>query len=301
MEEGIKRSDGWIGQVSTDLWFLIAWRDWRPRLRPMLIRAAFVLSLAFAAPAFAQEGPPDGALVSDRDSYGRVIHLFGDSIMYGWALRAFPHEMTDEQRAAEDWPLRAPASMFNAMLADQHPGMIELDEGGAAVSGALAAAYQGGTFQPIPRNVAGGADEIRDLVEAGVIRDGDIVVFEDAGRHSGDPAEYAENWRMLRDALAGVDVTPVFVTTPDYAEGEGPTVPLYRYDAPFGEGGLSMNDAIRQAADGAVTIELKQLADLAKVRGREPLHTDGIHLNVYGQCLLVSEIAQVAGVGLACP
>ena len=45
------------------------------------------------------------SLLANRDAYGRVIHLFGDSISRGWALGTFPDIASDEVKASKAWAI----------------------------------------------------------------------------------------------------------------------------------------------------------------------------------------------------
>jgi hypothetical protein len=232
-----------------------------------------------ASPVFSpQIDPSYVTIASTRGAYGRVVHLYGDSLMRGWALRRFPDELNAEQRRAEpNWRHRSPAAMLNST---------------AWQAGAVAV-FAGNTGQP------GGADvdALRESIAIGVIRPGDIVVLEDSGRHEGDPVAYAANWLALRRALANAGVTIIMITVPDAITQEtisGAPAHLFRYDAPFN--GVTHNAATANAArapiEGSSRTILIELNETLEVPGR--LHRDGIHPNICGQCIMTAAIATAA-------
>src|SRR5262245_58522129 len=55
-----------------------------------------------------------------RDEFGKVIHLFGDSIMRGWALGKFPDEISDTDPAFRLRELSSPAHMMNIIFNENH-------------------------------------------------------------------------------------------------------------------------------------------------------------------------------------
>ena len=119
-------------------------------------------------------------IIANRDRYGQVCHLFGDSIMYGWALGAFPEggeiDPTSNDtvgsggRLARDHPMYAWRSIAAAMreIASEN----HLDGFGVG--------YAGSVLIPM----------IESLIAVGTIRSGDCVVLEDAGDHGTDPLGY---------------------------------------------------------------------------------------------------------------
>ena len=240
---------------------------------------AFVAALIVCtrtSPAFSPQSDPSYyAIATARGAYGRVVHLYGDSLMRGWALRRFPDEFSAQQRRAEaNWRYRSPAAMLNST---------------AWQAGAIAA-FAGNTGQPSEAY----ADVLRRRVRAGVIRSGDVVVLEDSGRHEGNPAGYAAHWIAIRRALADADVTIIMITVPDRITREtigGAPADFFRYDAPFN--GVTHNSATASAAqtpiEGSSRTILIELNETLEVPGR--LHRDGIHPNIYGQCIMTAAIA----------
>jgi hypothetical protein len=241
------------------------------KLIPLLFSA-----LLFACQAFAQAGPSEPLLAKmmvARDSYGSVIFTFGDSIMRGYALGFFPDSSTKEQMDNPDWELRSPASQLR--------------------SRGFMAVYAGLNGQP--DMVEDGAEWISDLVKRGVIRDGDVLVLEDAGRHDKAPMVYFDNWLKIGAALRGVDVKLIMMTIPDDIKSPvvgGEPADLYRYSIDFG--GVSYNDATAFAAHvlGAKLIDLKTMINEVTKTGYTVLHDDGIHPNIKGQSIMVEAIIQ---------
>lgn len=244
---------------------------------------AFVAALIIctrASPAFSPQTDPSYDTISTaRGAYGRVVHLYGDSLMRGWALRRFPDEFSSEQRRVEpNWRHRSPAAMLNST---------------AWQAGAIAA-FAGNTGQPREAY----ASVLRRRARSGVIRAGDIVVLEDSGRHEGNPAAYAAHWIAMRRALADADVTIIMITVPDTITREtigGAPAHFFRYDAPFN--GITHNSATASAArtqiEGSSRTILIELNETLEVPGR--LHSDGIHPNIYGQCIMTAAIARASG------
>lgn len=217
-------------------------------------------------------------LLTDRRRFGRVIHLYGDSIFHGWALGQF----------ADDTPpthplhaFRAPASMANLIL-EENGVRTRFAYGGVAI---------GDPASP---------DLLRSRAEAGVIRAGDVVALEDAGDHNEDPGSYEKEWQALRAAVTDRQaVTAVLMSMFDYHPD-----PRYQYDAPFG--GVTMNQAIRAAARArggpgkCVWLDMNAAMDAWRSfaqasDGVAVMHEDGIHPNVWGQMLLSGELLKVAG------
>ncbi|MBY3543682.1 SGNH/GDSL hydrolase family protein [Rhizobium laguerreae] len=221
--------------------------------------------------AQAQAGPSDemfAKVSADRDHYGQVIFTFGDSIMRGWALAFFPDEATPEQRRSPQWELRSPSSMLRAR--------------------GFMAVYAGASGQPDEADDAAG--RIGDLVKRNIIRSGDVVVLEDAGRHNNDPLDYFDNWLKIGMAARASGAKLIMMTIPDAIKADtlgGEPADRYRYSVEFN--GLSHNDATSFAANAlqATLIDYKALMLAATV---PVLHDDGIHPNVAGEEIMVDAI-----------
>lgn len=279
----------------------------------------FVVVLACTpGAAFAQAGrfdPTYARIVADRDSFGRVVHLFGDSIFRGWALRRPADEFSVEEAAREPlWPLRSPASMLNLFLSESgYP--IRFDGHGAVVAAQIAAGYAGAAGQPREATSKAVAAAIARAIERRTIRPGDILAFEDAGGHLRDPDGYQKNWEMLRAAASVIDVTIILMDMFDYLPVEewgGRPADEYRFDVRFPSAISpplrSHNEATRAAAAAEIggaartlMLPLDAMMDGFKQRmesrfGVAVVHSDGVHPNIWGQCLIVGAIARAAGI-----
>jgi len=256
-----------------------------------LIRA--VLTCCFTQTTYAQPGSPDpfyNELARARDSYGRVIHLFGDSIMRGYGTGVFADTMQESDKL---YVLRSPASMIN-IIANENALQIF-----AAYGGPIG----------LPENCADGAARIKQLSDALIIRPGDIVVIEDAGDHNGNVKQYEACMRKLRAAVVRLkSVTLLLMTVFDatverYSERGFPWH-MKSFDIPFK--GYSHNDAIIRAASTpqdkghTLLIDINRILDRVRAYNLllydfDILMDDKIHLNVLGQLHLVCEILRAAG------
>ncbi|MEH7876950.1 hypothetical protein V7799_04475 [Rhizobium laguerreae] len=233
-------------------------------------------ALLFAFDAFAQVAPPDALfekISTNRDGYGQVVFLFGDSYMRGWALGFFPDQATEEQQRRPDWPSRSPASMLEAR------GYV--------------ATYS--SFIGQPDNATAAADRIRGLIEKRIIRSGDVVVMEDAGQHDGNPLSYFDNWLLVGRELQKSGALMIMMTVPDHITATtigGKRADLFRYSIDFG--GISHNDSTIFAAHalGAELIDFKSIIDHATKTGISVLHDDEIHPTIEGQRMMVDAIVQ---------
>ena len=232
-------------------------------------------------------------IMRDRASYGRVIHLFGDSIFRGWALTVFPEEASDEVKASPKWALRSPGVMLGLMLGD-----------------ATVAGYASQLGLPYRQDVANRIDHINNLVDTGIIRSDDVVVFEDAGVHASDPDLYEDLWRGLFQAVSGkarVFVVDMFDYLTQETYGDLPS-DAYRFGVTFQGTATgrwrSHNDATKAAATQARVEILPLNAAMGRFRDDvlkrykiDVVHSDGIHPNIWGQCLVSAMIARAAHPG----
>jgi hypothetical protein len=218
---------------------------------------------------------------SERRLFDRAIHLFGDSLFRGYALGAFGDEIGS---AHPLYAFRSPAAMINLVLADN--GRREIaNHAGTAIDDA----YDTPSI-------------VRQRIAEGIIRPGDVVVFEDAGPHGSDPDAYQTKMAALRRAACERDdITCVMMTMFDY-----PPAPVAsQYDTPFD--GRTINDAVRAAAMEETsyvgrTLLLDMNAEMdawrseaAKSDDLAVIHDDGIHPNVWGQMFMAGEILKIAG------
>lgn len=219
----------------------------------------------------------------DRLRYDRVIHLFGDSIMRGFAAGQWADEMVSTHPLHR---LSSPSRVANSVFADNG-----LKGWYMRYAGSL------------------GVAAIESLLAEGSIRSGDVVVLEDAGYHWADPDAYEESWIKFRSAVVtGGDVTCLMMTMFDYITNFRIYGPQYQYDIPVSPGGRTMNDATRSAAlariPGAIgqtrLIEMRALMDAWRdwawnADGVRVMLNDGIHPNVWGQAMFVGTMLRHVG------
>ena len=204
------------------------------------------------------------------------------SVLLG-GLRDFPEALDP---AHPLYAFRSIPSMANAALQD-NGCTVRFAYGGAAIGDPAA------------------PQTIRDRIAAGVIRSGDVVVFEDAGSHGSDPAAYCAQWQALRAAAGDRhDITVVMMSMFDYLTNPE-LMPAYQYDVAIG--GMTMNQATYAAARADLgcigqTLWLDMNAKMDQWRnsalngdGVNVIHPDGIHPNVWGQMLMVGEIMKAVG------
>lgn len=209
-----------------------------------------------------------------------TIHFVGDSISRGWALGAFEGETLDPAH-----PLFKLRSLWSTAQLVLPTGAAY---GGPAMGDPAAASY------------------LEAKIAAGRIRAGDVVVFEDAGPHGGDPSAYQARWEGLRQAVTGKrDITCVMMTMFDYA----PAAADSQYDRVIGA--RTMNDATRAAAAATsfptvgptILVDMNAAIDswhsaTLTARSVPSMHPDGIHPNVWGQTYMLGEILRATGLDL---
>jgi hypothetical protein len=314
------------------------------RLLPRLCLGVLLALLANLSPALAQEFPPDPVfkqIAANRDAYGRVVFLFGDSVVMLCLLEELDFStikeksndpkymvsaMADLMRKTENptgktadplWPMHSLASAMNFQFAQA--GLLDTPDGGETVPAArLVATYAGALGQPFPKEVEQRAKALAGLIEDGTMRDGDVVIFEDAGFHGQNPDLYEKNWLLLGQAvLSRVAVTLVFCDMFD-AIPDGPVMGLpaeaFRFEAPYpsdaADGKRSHNQALRDAATQlaawdkskgkVVFIDLRQRMDafkqaLAADLGGQAIMPEGIHPSPWGVAFMGRELLRETG------
>ena len=305
----------------------------------ILVLLAVVLP---ALPARAQEFPPDPVfdqIAANRDAYGQVVFLFGDSVVMLCMLEEIDFStlkekandaaymvsaMADlmrktEQPAAKSvdplWPMHSLASAMNYLFAAQ--GLLDTPDGGATVPAArVVATYAGSLGLPFPKEVAARAERITRHINDGLIRDGDILIFEDAGFHGQDPDAYERNWMLLgQAALSRAKVTLVlsdmFDAIPD-GMVMGFPAEAFRFEAPYpSDGGQrSHNQALRDAAarlaawpeskGTVVFLDLRQRMNAFKQAletdlGGQAIMPEGIHPSPWGVAFMAREYLRATG------
>ncbi len=209
-------------------------------------------------------------IVANRNKYDKVVHLVGDSISRGYALGVFADGVPSNHPY---YILRSIPSMANSVLANSNsPHRL---------------CYMSGT-------------DVRARFRDGVIRSGDVVIFEDAGEHGSDPVAYKQMIANLRAAITDKhNVTAVFMSMFDYYP-----VPNFQYDTPFN--GKTINQATYEAATEdtnhvgqTLFLDMNSLMDgwKASSEGQQgvPIILDGIHPNVWGQMFMTGEYLKIAG------
>lgn len=249
------------------------------------------LWVALIVPAMAQGGVPDAnynLVVANRDSYAKVIWLYGDSISRGFATGTFTDLMSPTD------PLFQFASIANmADMALSENGVI--NQAIVVYAGNISAADIGAKFA------------------SGLIRSGDVVVVEDAAVPSASiattPDQYRDWWLTIRDAATRYhDVTLVMMTMFDYChDGNLACTTTNQFDT-VQSGGKTWNDAIREAASAdpddyvgqTLLIDMNAAMDnwrssALSLDGIDVMHGDGIHPNVWGQMKMVGLILRTCG------
>ncbi len=315
---------------------------------PLRLLCVLVCLLLSAPAALAGGLPPEfqpdrvfEQIRANRDAYGRVVFVFGDSVSMMCsletvdfsALRAKANDvqymvsaMAEKMREVNDpgdkvrdplWCMHSVASVMNTLFADS--GLLAASEGGLTIpSGRLVAAYSGGLGMPLPADVAVRAEAIAGYVASGLIRDGDVVIMEDAGYNGENPDAYEDDWLALGRAVLGkVDATLVLYDMFDDIPEEtvmGIPPDGFRYDAPFPSprtgGRRSHNQALRDAVavlsrepaekGKLVFIDMRRRMDAFRAALKEAfdvaaLTPEGIHPNVWGEAFLVRELLRGAG------
>lgn len=218
----------------------------------------------------------------------RTIHLYGDSIMRGYALGRFEPPRTDPL-----YGVHSPEAIIRSLLAVNRVRDVAVAYRGVLIGGVPGS--------PVGRSVVF-PQEIRRARAAGMIQPGDAIVMEDAGPHGDDPAWYEGALHQLREAATDtLDVDLYLLTTPAYSPAPADS----RWDIPLA-GGRTMNQVVRDVAtaarpyagrtylvDWAAEMDRRRDAMLA-LDGLDPYLVDGIHPNVWGQMVLVRLILDAA-------
>lgn len=228
-------------------------------------------------------------IIADRDAYDKVVHLRGDSIMRGKALKEYEDGDPPLDPSHPLYRFRSIASTANWALDINNRPRDRF-----AYAGAL------------------DAEEITLRIQQGVIRAGDVVVLEDAGDCAQGISQYYTYWKACRAAVVSAGITCVMMTTPDYlAPGfqEDCQFDLVHTNGPSDSG--TLNDAIRRAAtvtQSAVhaswsrawtgrtfLIDMNDIMDTFKASclsadGVLVFLNDNIHPNVWGQMRYVMQL-----------
>ncbi|WP_428560820.1 MAG: hypothetical protein ACP59X_17475 [Solidesulfovibrio sp. DCME] len=314
----------------------------------LLCACALGCLLWSALPARAQALPPEflpdlafEQIAANRAAYDRVVFIFGDSVAMMCSLEQVDFSklrakkddtqymvsaMAEKMRQANVpgdkvndplWCMHSLGTAMNSLFAAS--GLqTAVNHGLTIPSAKLVAAYAGGLGLPFPKDVTARVNEIAKLFDTGVIRDGDVVIMEDAGYNGQNPDAYEANWLALgRAALHGAAVTLIlFDMFDDIPEEPVMGIPPdgFRFEAAFPSpttgGRRSHNQALRDAAaqlaadkdnkGTLVFLDMRRRMDafraaLADAFGVSALTPEGIHPNVWGEAFLARELLRTAG------
>ena len=242
---------------------------------------------------------PKDTVLLNRGAVDRVIHIYGDSISRGYGTGVFSDEMSPSDPL---YAFRSIWSAINLTLADNSLLTFDTTDPEKIVKGKWLSAHMGPAI-----GTTGTAALIESRVKAGTIRAGDIVVFEDAGDHGSNPADYQAEWEALRLAVAGKhNVTVIMMTMFDYIDPANThLMPSCQYDVSIG--GVTMNAATIAAYNAdlgcvgqTILIDMnarmdKWKTDAFNLHNVAVMNPDGIHPNVWGQMLMAGEIIKACG------
>lgn len=212
----------------------------------------------------------------------RTIHLYGDSISRGYGLGGFSDLIPTDHPL---YLLRSPASMIESVFSDN--GITD----SVRYAGDL---FIGGIEQ---------TDRLEQDWDSGLIRVGDILVFEDAGP-AAMPDDYEQQWRALRAVATEYHpVTLLMLEMFDFP----PAPEDSQYATALGLSERTRNQASAAAAAAqmpyvgqTLRVHLRDTMVQARSSARvydqvDLILPDGIHPNVWGQMLLVGEVLKAAG------
>lgn len=261
-------------------------------MQKIIAALVFMFTTVLASPVFAQAGTADSTcqeILANRSSHGRIIHLYGDSIVRGAALGQFEDGEGALDPAHPLYAFRSIASMANWTLSENNrPERF---------------AYCGGIN---PTTIA-------SRIASGIIRSGDVVVLEDAGGYPAGPNSYYSFWWSARQAASASGVTLVMMSMFDYCTGSNMACTMQYDTQMMGQG--TLNDATRRAAlvtanpvnasghalSGTLLfIDMNWVMDswrssAASVDGVEVMRSDGVHPNPWGQAKIVQQLLAAAG------
>lgn len=209
--------------------------------------------------------------LNDRDKYKRVIHLYGDSIARGWGFGVFEHE--------------------NQLSRIQDIVQILLRDNGV-------------NFYDIFIRYAWSqsVDNLKYELDSGMIREGDVVIWEDAGPHENDIEKRRKLLTSIQETLKvkGRKISLVLTTMFDY----WPALQYYNseYDACINESEITMNKIIFETASNRFSsvldwnLLMDQAVESLRRYGVNPMHRDGVHPNIFGNFLLAISLLQHLGI-----
>ena len=315
-----------------------------PRIRPRLLSLLLCAAVLLPSLARGQEFPPDAAfaqIAANRDAYGRAVFIFGDSVAMlcsleevdfstlkekandsNYMVSAMATLMRESENPGEKtadplWPMHSLASAMNFLFAAS--GLLTTPDNGTTIPDArVVASYAGSLGLPFPKDVAQRSEFIAKSIESGLIRDGDILVLEDAAFHGQDPDAYEGYWMgigqtILSRAAVTVVMCDMFDAIPD-GQVMGFPADAFRFEALYPSASLgrprSHNQALRDAAaklaawpeskGKLVFIDLRRRMDafrqaLETELGAKAIMPEGIHPSPWGVAFMVRELLRETG------
>lgn len=238
------------------------------------ILMTLALTACQGADETAQVRAADGYSIN-RGAYGKVVHLYGDSIVKGLGMGRYDHPS----------PLNRIDRIAQSLTIEN--GVPE-----------SALHFHRAQYQT--------ADHVwYARIFDGAILSGDVVLFENAGAHFGDSRVYRDWLRLFfraatlnnEDASQPSGVSLLFTTTADYVEDDA----SYQYDTPVWPEQVSVNDIVRQEAGslGAGVLDwnakLDAAVEMMAEYGATPM-LEPIHPNAFGNFVLAVSLANHMGV-----
>lgn len=214
-----------------------------------------------------------------------MIHLFGDSIFRGAALKRFADSYSPEEIANEPlWPLLWPALTINTLLTDS------------------VVVHGGHTL--FPDKVDAARKRMRDMVTIGRIVPTDTIIMLDAGAHSQNPALHQERWLALMETAAAAAARVIVCNTFDNF-GREPSEEQRRFSYEARYGARTHNQATEGAASSSsfgtefvdVASPIRQFQAELVERGLSAYRPDNIHLNMIGSLALFGLLARAIDPG----
>lgn len=214
--------------------------------------------------------------VIDRSKYRKIYHFYGDSISRGGGNGRFESVR----------PLNRIQDIAQKYIADQGIGKNEI--------------YFRYAWSLAPQGMANDlrkamADDLRN----GIIRKGDVVLFEDAGPHQNNIEKRSTYLKEMIAIFKNSGVPLVFTTMFDYS----PPVAYFNsyYDQPISDN-ESMNRLVVRLADACCDVldwnaQMDNLSNRISIRhGIYPTHPDGVHPNIIGNLLLAKATLNYLGI-----
>ncbi|MFZ4681266.1 MAG: SGNH/GDSL hydrolase family protein [Terrimicrobiaceae bacterium] len=207
----------------------------------------------------------------DRGAYGRVVHLYGDSISRGIGFMDFE----------DPSPLSRIQGIADLLLREN--GVPSTD---------LVVRY---AWSQDPRRV-------KSEIRAGLVRPGDVVVYQDAGPHENVIDERRARLQNFINAVPLTDPRIELILTTTFDYDPPPSYENSRYDEPVAGSNLSMNALLLKtaASENVSVLDWNSQMD-AEVSGMAPfgvslMREEGVHPNALGNFALAISLLQRLGI-----